>query len=272
MADIEGPYKSLTAINMPSTSVIGASESEPAVFYCSYTCHELQDPANHGTTLYEFQLYVDILGECSDDKRVRISMDKIHLDEEHNFTVNTTQFNLCDGISNVTTFEAQIFVSSDTPTLVAKCGVEYFPNGNAARKKVCYSSTTTLAVINTPNDTCSSSVQPTLTSLMTMATTTILWPLSTTQPPVSPTSTSIACVCPSMEPTPLPNNNTTSTSGSEISPPDTQISPSEFGPIVGVLCLIVAIETILLIVFVYVFVKYKKSRGANSDCDTPQPC
>ena len=45
---------------------------------------------------------------------------------DYNFTVNTTKINECNQ-TNMTTFEAQVFVGSDAPTIVAKCGVYYFP-------------------------------------------------------------------------------------------------------------------------------------------------
>lgn len=73
MVDIVGPTQTLGENNTPATAVIRASELEPALFYCSYMCHEDQDPTNN-VILYNFELNIDILGECSDDTRERITL------------------------------------------------------------------------------------------------------------------------------------------------------------------------------------------------------
>ena len=203
-----GPYRNMSVIKTPATAVIRASKSEPAVFYCHYICHmhEVQD-INIQRPLYNFRLHVDILSPNGKrDKTDNLNMTKSFGD--YNFTVTTTKFNECDLTNNMTTFEAQVFVGSDAPTIVAKCGVYYFPSD-----KLCLSSST-FAIVNN-NTAC-------------------------TQPPPTTTMTEPDIVTVTGRPL---------------------ISAPALGSIVGILCSIVAIETLLLIIIF--FVKSKKFQGRN---------
>ena len=272
MVDIEGPYQSQSANGMLNiTNVVGASETQPAVFYCIYTCHEVQDVNHNVHRLYNSQLYVDILDEC-DHKRVWINWNQQKYVEQNGYNFTATMTGIGEECSrtsgsNMTIFEAQIFVSSGTPTLVAHCGIEYLPNAQLFGRRVCYSSST-FAIIYAPNDiTCSSTIQ--LTSTPTPISTDTITPTPTTtmEPSIFPTSAGSSCVC-SPSPTPISTCVTTSTEELPlvtIADTGTRISPSVVGSTVGILSSIVVIESILLIIFVFLFVKYKKVRDTTSE-------
>lgn len=215
MADIDGPYLNQTAVNTPTVSVIRASESQPAVFYCSYTCREVQEPHNR---LYSFQLYVDTLDECAGHGYERIPVGVTRRNLGH-FTVTTILINLCNQTSNVTTFEAQVSISSVTPRLLAKCVIEYFPNGQASDKINC-SSSSTFAII--PNEILSC---PTITST------------SESTPSTSKDEETIS----------TPEVELLQSNGTE-----NYISPVVFGPIVGILGTLLVIETAILMTLLIV--------------------
>lgn len=266
MVDIEGPIVNPNMTHVPHTYAIKASESEPAVLYCRFIYHDPSYPSNN---VYNFILYINTINITLDeyslptDQERRIPLDSS--DGHGLFPINNTQINSSDytNATNVIIYESQVHVScvsSVTQIFIATCAAQYTPNGNE-----CYSSST-FAIVNTPNDTCS--VQPT-SSLTSMTKTTVQssTPTSTMTVTVdattklASTSTSansaVACL-----PTLLP---ATSSNRPEVSNDKAQISPVEFGSAFAVLCLIMAIETILLIIFAYLFMKHKKSHGANSD-------
>lgn len=232
--DIEGPYQNPNEINTPTRVVIRASESEPAVFYCRYTYHE-------DYQRYSFRLHIDVLDECGSDDRVEVLQNGTK--ESVNFTVTRTEIDERND-NNMTTFKAQVYVGSNAPTLLAKCYMQYFPGGYASLQTNC-SSSSTFAIIN--NDT-TCTQQPPSTEPPTVTSST---------PPPSPT------------PSPTPTTTPITTPVTDIystQPPtimsDT-ISAPAFGSIVGVLCAIVAIETLLLMIIF--FVKCKKFRGGNDN-------
>lgn len=245
MADIDGPYQNPSVITTPIVKVIRASESEPAVFYCRYTCHdEIQD---NQLPLYNFWLHVDILDECLRNEYKRISVLNSRREfADLNFTVTTTIINECNRENNMTTFEAQVFVGLYAPPIVAKCYMKYFPDGDVSRQTNC-SSSSTFAIIN--NDaTCAQ--DPTSTEPPTVT--------SSTEPP-SPTPTTTESV-----------TGTNSTEPPTIDSDEITMSAPAFGLMVGILCAIVAIETLLLIIFGFFFLKYKKFRGNLNKVTTIQ--
>ena len=238
MADIDGPYQNPSVITTPIVEVIRASESEPAVFYCRYTCHdEIQE---NQLPLYNFWLHVDILDECLRNKYERISvLNSTREFADLNFTVTTTTINECNRENNVTMFEAQVFVGLYAPTIVAKCYMKYFPDGDANRQTSC-SSSSTFAIVSS-DTTMSCTEQPTSTEL----------------PPPTPITTE-------------PVTSTNSTQPPTILSDEITLSAPAFGSMVGILCAIVAIETLLLIIFVFFFLKYKKYRGNLNKVTTIQ--
>ena len=237
MADIEGPYVNQTAAFTPSTFAIRASESEPAVFFCRFTYHDLTHsiPDND---IYNFILYIHIISLDGHLEQVRIVLGDTDYNEEF-FNITNTQIdsNNQTNASNTIIYESQVSVNSVTPILIPKCAVEYFtiPN-NGFSKITCFSSSTFVII-------------PTLPSTATPI------PLTTTQPTTPPTTTT-----PPISPTTV-----NSTTEPEIKP---LVSSREFGSIVGVLCSIVVIETTLILIFIiYQFVRYKKSRWLSNDSE-----
>ena len=263
MTDIEGPILNPNITLLHTTFTIEARESEPAVFYCRFI--RPFSPGNDGY-IFTIHIHAIIFDDCSlstDNERIELRNPEpllIRKGGQVLYHVDNAQINYTSSnASNVFIYESQVHVSSVTQILIAKCGVDYIPNGNAHNRTTCYSSST-LAIINTPNDTtCSQSTSAPIPS-MTEPVPTMTKPVPTTTEPeptmtetvsFSISSVSTTCIGPQTEQTLVPPTST-----------DVQIfSLSEFGSTAGVLCSIVAIETILLILFAYLFIKHKKSNN-----------
>jgi hypothetical protein len=137
MADVRGPYQSLTAVRTPSIDVIEAGESTPAVFYCTFTCQDF----THND--YDFRLYTDIIYDPSLSNRhfgrefIFLEMENLH--KEDHFSIATTAISSCNNRTNKSTYEIQINLSIDqeTPTLIPKCAVR-----NRHTNNLCFGSDT----------------------------------------------------------------------------------------------------------------------------------
>ena len=222
MADIDGSFQSPNCNRQylsNNVNIFRASESEPAVLHCIFTLHDFDH------TKYNLRLYIDILTPGS-PRRDMIPLDNedIHNGRDNLFYANSTEINSCNQTSNTTIYKILITIVSETPTLIAKCAVEYFPHGqmNSSGQTECFSSSTFAIIPNDTSTVCSSIIQPT------------------------PTITD--------SPTPAPTCEQPQTS-------ESLVSSRVVAPVVAILGLITLIETILLIVFL--FVKYKKSQNLS---------
>ena len=248
MTTIKGPYQNGSEDPINSVNVFEVNKLESAEFFCKFICHD----SDH--TKYNYRVFIDILYQAGYPKRVMNMLTNLDAQFEasshYNFSYINNKISSCE-TNNVTIYTTQIVhfsVSSDTPTLIAKCAVEYFPNGRDNRRNAncSSSSSTTFAII--PNYTI-----PTPTSVVCSSSTattyytswgTSTWPTSTpTLPTVEPPSTS---------PTVGLSNTLRFTS-------------REFGLTVGILSSIVTIETVLLIIFVYLLMKCNKYRESSSN-------
>ena len=156
MADVRGPYQNQTAVRTPTLDTIEASESQPAVFYCSYICHD------HSLN-YIYWLYVDVLLNITMPAGFLIKRETEFLDrepyevKEYNFTVTSSQINLCNQASNVTTYKIQISVGEETPTLIPKCVIEY-------NRKLCSNLNAFIVIPSTGDITTVTPSEPTIIS------------------------------------------------------------------------------------------------------------
>ena len=235
MVTMEGPTQYLSPQHIQEVNYLHVNELEPVEFYCEFIRHD----SDH--TKYIYQVYVDRINPSINPKRYRDFLRNSGPLTPSGTSASITNTEITNNsTNNMTIYKTQIIflsVDLDTPTLIIKCAVDYFPNGMDSATRTNCSSSSTFAII--PNSTCI--ITPTPTSTCN--------PISTTD----------------HEPTTM--NETISLSSSPI------ITP-EAGSIVGVLCSIVMIETTLIIIFIiYQFVKHKKSQGTNNKVVpmTPSP-
>ena len=234
MSDIEGPRLNQTAAFTHNAFAIEASESEPAVFFCRFTYHDLTHsiPDND---VYNFILYIHTITLDEIGKEVRIILDNTE-DREEFFNVTNTQIDLSNqtNASNMIIYESRVSVSSVTPILIPKCAVEYVPN-SGSNKTTCFSLSTFVIIPIQSSTTTTPPIPPPTTQHTTPSpiTTQPTTPSRiTTQPTTPPTTPSISLTA------------VNSTTKPEIEP---LVSSHEFGSIVGVLCSIVVIETTLIL-------------------------
>ena len=138
MADVIGPYPEKNGMIIEHTTIVRATESDPALVVCRYQCFD---------QYYNFDLRIDIL----DPKRlshIRRTINDEHRDSKYNFTVIPNNVQTCNLSNNIseTILKYWIHVGSpDIPTLIPKCFVQYSPNGLTTSTRC--SSISTLAII-----------------------------------------------------------------------------------------------------------------------------
>lgn len=253
MADVRGPYRNLTAVYTLNVDMAEANESVPAVFYCTFTCED-------STLMYDFRLYRDVIYDRSQTDRSHnrhfINLETEDIEKKHHFNITTNTISSCNLTNNEATYEIQIylFIDQETPIIIPKCAVEYNSN-------LCFSFDTFVII---PSITAPTTEEPTSTSTSTSTT---IKPISTSIEPISTTVT--------MEPTSTSTNEFQTLPPTVISGPHSQpeglcmhgcISYSAFGSGIGVLGVLLATESAVLILLVCCL--FKKSKNKIKPQDT----
>ena len=254
-------------VNELDVDYLQVNELEPAEFYCKFIEHDVDH------SKYAHRAYIDVINTAIHNSE----REPNPLGESGPRTLpcNDCDFNVTNMVinstNNMTIYKTQITFPSrinlDTSLLNIKCGVEYFPTGMASDgRETCISSSTFVILPNatSPNKIlCSSSIMPTSTSSVpTVAPS----PSSTLSPSSTPSPSSIpSSISSSTHPTPTASTIICTTPSLDIQSlcrESGYISSIEFAPAVAIMGLIIMLETILLIVCL--FVKYKKSQGTSN--------
>ena len=231
MVTIEGPSQNVSGYPQ-DVDYLQVNEQEPAEFYCEFIRHDMDD----NDAKYRFRTYIDIVNPAIHNTKRELNVltqPGPHTPNGHNFSITNTEISSTD---NVTIYKTQIIflsINLDTPILSIKCAVAY--GLEASNLTLCLTSSTFAVIPNhaAPVISCSSTTEPITTSTPI--------PTKTTSP-----STSLS---PSIIPARLCH---------ELG----YLSSLEFAPVVTIMGLIITIETILLIVCI--FVKYKKSQDTSN--------
>ena len=261
MADVRGPYRNMMAVHVLSIDTFEASESVPAVFYCTFTCED-------STLMYNFRIYRDVIYDRSRSDRSHnsrfINLESEDIEKKHHFNITTNTISSCNLTNNEATYEIQIylFIDQETPIIIPKCAVEYNSN-------LCFSFDTFVII---PSIIAPTTEELTSTSI---STSTSIKPSSTTIKPIStsiePISTTVT-----MEPTSPSTNEFQTLPPTVISGPHSQpeglcmhgcISYSAFGSGIGVLVVLLATESAVLILLICCLM-VKKSKNKIKPQDT----
>lgn len=254
MADVVGPVLNSDFQNLNNVELVRANESSPAEIACKVTCHD----RNH--TRYKYELNIDILDRqlVGRPPKRKIIIDN-YVNTEYNFTITISTSNTCDHNNSETEIEYHIYVSTETPMIIAKCVVSYDPTGFFNKESMdvnqC-SNLFTLAIIPYNHHT---------TALQTMTINEHVMQLSTTTSDYPPDATALPTNSVNSESVP---SVIISTLSEEI-PPGVGITgsvthndtcncgivnrclpPNIYGPIIAILVILSMTETPLLIIFI----------------------
>ena len=122
MATVDGPFPEDT-VRAHTVDLLIVNELEMAEYYCKFICHE----SNHND-MYNLRTYIDVLNNEERPKRVFSNLKNLNQEIHYNFSITNIEISSCNATNNVTIYKTQIIflsVNSNTPTLIARCIIEY---------------------------------------------------------------------------------------------------------------------------------------------------